>query len=134
MQTCFFLLLRSVFQSIAQVFLLVLALSKLLVLSKNQLSSWYPIIQMKFSWYPIIIWNSILIILFEKGMNDRVPLKGNCVNSGASLVAETLSWLLITFWNLKDRLSYAKLHYEFQLSKFYFQGFFHLEDPQNLSD
>jgi len=26
-------------------------------------------------------------------MTDRVPAKGNCVDGGPSLVAETLSWL-----------------------------------------
>jgi len=35
-----------------------------------------------------------------------VPVKGNCVDSGSSMVAETLSRLLLS--NLKDRLSYAK--------------------------
>jgi len=40
--------------------------------------------------------NSILIIVsFLKEMNDRVPVKGNCVDSGPSLVAGTLSWLLL---------------------------------------
>jgi len=28
---------------------------------------------------------------FEKGMTDRVPVKGKCIDSGPSLVAETLS-------------------------------------------
>jgi len=28
-------------------------------------------------------------------MTDRVPVKGNCVASGPSLAAETLSWLLL---------------------------------------
>jgi len=29
-------------------------------------------------------------------MIDRVPVKGNCVDSEPSLVAETLSWLLLS--------------------------------------
>jgi len=33
--------------------------------------------------------NSILIILFEKGITDRVTVKGHCVDSGPSLVTET---------------------------------------------
>jgi len=36
--------------------------------------------------------NSILVILlFENGMTDRVTVKDNCVDSGPSLVRETLS-------------------------------------------
>jgi len=40
--------------------------------------------------------NSIFIFFFEKGMTDRVPVKGNCVDIGPSLVAETLSWLILS--------------------------------------
>jgi len=40
--------------------------------------------------------------LFDIGMTDRVPVKGNCVDSGPSLVAETLRKIL--------------LYHEFQLS------------------
>jgi len=40
--------------------------------------------------------NGILSILsFKKGINDRVLVKGNYVDSGLNLGAETLSWLLI---------------------------------------
>jgi len=38
----------------------------------------------------------LLSFLFEKGMTDRVPVKGNCVDSRPSLVAESLSWLLLS--------------------------------------
>jgi len=37
--------------------------------------------------------NSIISFLFEKGMIGKVPVNGNCVDSGPSLVAETLSGL-----------------------------------------
>jgi len=39
-------------------------------------------------------------------MTNRVPVKGNCADSGSSLEVETLSLLLLR--NLKDRLPYAK--------------------------
>jgi len=29
-------------------------------------------------------------------ITDRVPVKGNCVDTGPSLVAEPLSWLLLS--------------------------------------
>jgi len=58
---------------------MVLALPRLLVLSKNQLNSWYPIIQWndwvkQYSCYPFFF--------FEKEMTDRVPVKGNSIDSG----------------------------------------------------
>jgi len=72
--------------------------------------------------------NSILIILFflkKKGMNDRVPAKGNCVDSGSSLVKKTSSCLL--FRNVKDRLWHPEYYY---IMSFTFPSFvFLLEDP-----
>jgi len=80
---------------------MVLALPRLLVLSKNQ--QVYPMIQ----WYWIKT-----VFLFS--LTDRVPVKGNCVDSGASLVAETLRKIL--------------LYYEFQLSLLIME-FLLLENP-----
>jgi len=34
---------------------------------------------------------SYFSLFFEKGMTGRVPVKGNCVDSGPSLVAEPLT-------------------------------------------
>jgi len=61
------------------------ALPKLLVLSKNQ----QELISNDLT---VLNQNRILFsFLFENGMTDRVPVKGNCVGIGPSLVAETLS-------------------------------------------
>jgi len=38
-------------------------------------------------------------------MTDKAPVKGNCVDSGPSLMAETLTRLL------PDQLPYAKYYY-----------------------
>jgi len=62
---------------------MILALPRLLVLPKHQ-QDWYPIIQ----WYWIKT-----VFLFS--LTDRVPVKGNCFDSGPSLLAETLSWFLL---------------------------------------
>jgi len=40
---------------------------------------------------------SYFLFFLKKGMTDRVPVKGNCVDSGPSLVAETLSRLLLSY-------------------------------------
>jgi len=115
-QICFFLLLQLCLPELcASFFLKGTCIIKIVNLVKNHLHSWYPMIQWK--------WVKIVFLLFfffflKKERMTRVPVKGNCVDSGPSLVKETLSWLLSR--NLKDRLSYVKLHYEFQLSKFYF--------------
>jgi len=45
------------------------------------------VISKQYSYFPFFL---------EKGMTDRVPVKGNCVDSGPSLMAETLSWLLLS--------------------------------------
>jgi len=39
----------------------------------------------------------VFSFLFVKGMTDRVPVKGNCVDSGPRLLAETLSSLLLSY-------------------------------------
>jgi len=62
----------SVLQSFTQgLFSMALALPRLLVLYKNQQTLF------------------LFFFLFEKGMTERVPVKGNCVVSGPSLVTET---------------------------------------------
>jgi len=76
-----------VLQSFSQVFLMVMTLPRLLVLSETQLNSWNPISQ--WNWVKTVF---LLSFLFDKGMTDRVPVKGNSVDSGPSLVTETLSW------------------------------------------
>jgi len=63
----------------------------------------------------------LLFFLFEKGLTDRVLVKGNCVDSGPSVVVETLSWLLL---RNKDRLPDAKYYYivSYNFSSFIFRS------------
>jgi len=42
-------------------------------------------------------------------MTDKMPVKGNCVESGLSLVADTLSCLIVR--NLNDRLQCVKYYF-----------------------
>jgi len=69
---------------------MVLAITRLLVLSKNQ-QDLIPNNSM------VLNQNNIFIFLsfWKRNDWDRVAVKGNCVDSGPSLVAETLSWLLL---------------------------------------
>jgi len=52
------------------------AIPRLLVLSKNQLNSWYPTIQ--WNWVKTVF---LLSSIFKKGMTDKVLVKGNCADS-----------------------------------------------------
>jgi len=64
--------------------------ARLLVLSKNQ--------QLLITNNSMVLnQNSIHIFFLKKGMTNRVPVKGNCVNSGPNLVAGTLSRLLLSY-------------------------------------
>jgi len=46
------------------------------------------LIKKTYSYFPFFL---------KKGMTDRVPVKGNCVDSRPSLEAETLSRLLLSY-------------------------------------
>jgi len=47
---------------------------------------------------------------FEKGMTDRVSVKGNCIDNVPSLVKETSLWLFLS-WKTGYRLPYSKYYH-----------------------